>query len=263
MSCRGASLVELMIGMLIGCVALLFIGTYFDSSRRAMLSGSANENVEANLRAGMRTLLDALRGQGYGVPGTALANWINWTGYTGNPTIVAGATASIPDAISVASCGGTPLATLATAAAAGATTLALSADMTASLDTASRSLLLLDETESLKVTSVSGTSITVDSDPTTAGAQGLSRAYPAGTPLCRVDVVTYDVDTANNMLRVNRHDGAGAQPLLDDIVNLKITPTTAGQPQYQITLTARSGAPDPLAAGPLQRSLSASIAPRN
>lgn len=252
-----------MIGMLIGCIALLFIGTYFDSSRRAMLSGTANENVEANLRAGMRTLLDALRGQGYGVPATSLANWITWTSYTGNPTIVAGASPSIPDSVSIASCGGTPLATLSAAAAAGATTLTLSADMTGLLDTASRSLLLLDETESLKVTSVSGTAITVDSDPTVVGAQGLSRAYPSGTPVCRVDVATYDVDTANNLLRVNRYDGAGAQPLLDDIVNLKITPSSAGQPQYQITLTARSSAPDPFISGPLQRSLSASISPRN
>jgi len=249
--------------MLIACIALVFIGTYFDSSRRAMISGTVNESVEANLRTGMRTLLDAVRGQGYGVPATALANWITWTTYTGNPTIAAGASASIPDSISVAACTGNALTTLASGAAAGATSLTLVADVSTLLDSTAKSVVLLGEAEPLKVTSVSGTSIAVDSDPSTAGAQGLSRSYPVGTPLCRIDVVTYDVDTTNSLLRVNRYDGAGALPLLDDIANLKITPTTAGQPQYQITLTARSSARDPLLRGVLQRSLSATVAPRN
>lgn len=260
--CRGASLVELMIGIVVASIAMIFIGQFFESSRRAMVSGSVNESVEANLRGAMRMMSDAVRGAGFGVPSSSWPAWIPWTTYSGNPTIVAGAGPAVPDSVTVAACS-QPLSTLSAAVPANATTLTLVDDVSASLNAGSKSLLLVNGTDNVVVTAVAANVVSIDADPTTAGAQGTVRGYTAGTPVCRVDVLTYDVDTTHQLLRVDYHDGNGPQPVLDNIANLKITPTAPGLRQYQLTLTAQSSQNDPLIWAPIQRSLSAEVTQRN
>jgi len=260
--CRGASLVELMIGIVVASIAMVFIGQFFESSRRSMVSGSVNENVEANLRGAVRMMSDAVRGAGFGVPQASWPVWMPWATYSGNPTVVAGAGPAVPDSVTVATCT-QPLSTLSTAVAANATTLTLVDDVSGSLDAGSKSLLLINEADNVVVTAVAANVVTIDSDPTTAGAQGTTRGYPAGTPVCRVDIVTYDVDTTRQLLRVDYHNGSGPQPVLDNIANLKITPTAPGLRQYRLTLTARSSQNDPLIWAPIQRSLSAEVTQRN
>ena len=77
-----------------------------------------------------------------------------------------------------------------------------------------------------------------------------------GTPICRVGVVTYSVDTATSTLREDLNNGAEAQVIVDGITNMKIaTDTTGTAPKYTITLTARASATDPLTTTVAQRSL--------
>src|SRR5262249_4171780 len=151
--------------------------------------------LEDNVRIGLPLVVDRLRVAGYGVPTTNLAQWVPWvTGFTSNPLITTGPPASI----SAAGCFALPVATLRATAAPRATTITLS-DATG-VDANTRRLLWIGENTSALITGVSGTTITIDTDPTTAGNQGLPRAYLVGTPICRVDVVTFSVNSSTQTL---------------------------------------------------------------
>ena len=75
-------------------------------------------------------------------------------------------------------------------------------------------------------------------------ATGLTRDYPQGTPVCRVDVLSFSVDTASDRLVLDRHDGNGPQMLLEGIRDLQIEEQVSGS-VYRLTLTARSPKPLP------------------
>ena len=105
--------------------------------------------------------------------------------------------------------------------------------------------------------------VPIDTNPTITGPQGVSRAYAVSTPICRVDVVTYSVDTTNNKLMRDDNQGAGAQSIMDGISNMKINAVTGGATtKYQITLTARSSLPDPTVLATTTRSLSSTATAR-
>lgn len=239
----GLSLVEILITLVIVSLVLGGASGFFISNKRLILQENLSSDVEANLRLAKSRIADSLRAAGYGVPDANLASWTPWvTGFSANPLVTDG-TGTDPDTLSIANCSSQSVAVLTAAANASDTTL--SVDDTSLLDTADRRLMLIDTSENAWVTNVtSSTSIDIDTDPATVGNQGLANAYPIGTPICRVDVLTFDIDTSNNYLRLNKNDGSGAQPLVDRIVDLQVESLSAGV-QYRITLTARSDNKDP------------------
>jgi hypothetical protein len=93
-----------------------------------------------------------------------------------------------------------------------------------------------DASEYARVTVTNTTTLTIDTDPQVAGNQEITRRYLRGTPLCRVDVTAFSVDS-NKVLWLNQNDGSAAEPIASGISDLQITTVTAGK-QYQVTLTA-------------------------
>jgi hypothetical protein len=105
---------------------------------------------------------------------------------TADPLITAGATASDPDTMKIALCTPLPVTTLASDAAGGTTTLTVNS--AADLNNTNKRLIYINEAESALILSVTGNTLSIDTDPATGGPQGTAQVHLAGTPICRVDV---------------------------------------------------------------------------
>ncbi|MGH7857491.1 MAG: hypothetical protein ACREQY_09180, partial [Candidatus Binatia bacterium] len=220
--------------------------------------------LEENLRMGLGTVADELRRAGYGLPPILLSAWVPWvSGFTTNPRIVQGS-GSNPDTLSVAGCTSTPVATLSASAAEDDKSLTLSS--TSGLNATNRRLIRIADAENAHVKSVSGSSVTIDTDPGKSSNQGLSRGYPAGTPVCRVDVLTFDVATDASTglpaLRLNRNQGAGPEAAVEGITDFQVTTVESGR-RYAIALTARSERNDPFLGSFLTRQMSTGVTLKN
>jgi len=264
----GSTLLELLVVLVpIGLVAAGAMG-FFSTHQRAHLQQDAAVAVEDNLRAAMEMVTDRLRTAGCGVPRSNLADWITWVpGFDNRPLIVSEG-GGAPDQLSVAACAAQPLATITSRADPPSTTLTVASNFagvsTADLfNTTDRSLILIGDTQHARVTLVSGNALHIDTDPTTAGDQGLTRTYLAGTPITRIDVVSFfianDPLTETPSLRLDRHRGS-IDSAAEGITDLQVTPVISGL-QYQITLTARGK--DPVSGADTARTLSADIGLRN
>jgi len=260
---------------LISILAALAVASILAASAMRMLSTQTEVHIrqdlamsmEQNLRVGLDQIGDALRGAGAATPKTALATWIPWVaGFTANPLV-----RTSPTRIDVAACTDLPVVSLAAATAANATTLSLASEVAGQtvaelLDTASRRLITLNDTEFAHVVAVAGTSVTIDSNPNLAGNQGLSRPYPTGTTICRVDVtsfeIRYNLSLGRYELTRDRNQGVGPEPLADSIVAMDVTTVVAGK-EYAVRLTGRSERADPMSGVDLERTLESSIRVRN
>jgi prepilin-type N-terminal cleavage/methylation domain-containing protein len=125
--------------------------------------------------------------------------------------------------------------------------------------------------ETLTITAIATNTLTVDTDPGTAGNQGITGTYPAGTiinpiPVFRVTAVEYTIDANGNFTRADRAVGTVAE-LAGNIQDIQISPDDqADEPWYDITLTARTRKPDPdytQNEGRRQRVLQSRVALRN
>lgn len=238
----GFSVIELLCAIAILGLVMAATSVSFATQGRAYLFAETQTTMEANLRLGMTMVTQGLRNARYGVPFSNLSSWITWVpGFTSNPTITINGTA--PAVLSVASATSQPVATLTERGYVGDTTLYVSDS--SELNAAAKSLLLIGGSENALVTYVNGTQITIDTDPLKGGDQGLARSYPAGTPVYRVDVVTYRVATGASQLLRDDNQGAGLQSAAEGITNLQLATVTPGK-VYDVTLTGRSPRRDPL-----------------
>ena len=113
-------------------------------------------------------------------------------------------------------------------------------------------------TETVTITEIATNTLTVDTDPETAGNQGISGTYPAGTminpiPVFRVTAVEYSIDNDSDpeheehpvLTREDKALGTVAE-LAGNIQDIQIFPDDQpGQSSYTVTLTARTKNPDP------------------
>ena len=155
---------------------------------------------------------------------------------------------------------------LAAPADVGATTLTLASTdanttIAGVLNTNDKRLIWIGDTQHALVTAVRDNSIEIDTDPTTHGSQGLARAYLPGTPISRIDVLTFrvvrDRQTGVPWLRIDRHRGT-QDAAAEGISDLQIVPLTADQ-QYQVTLTEQAAAGDMAAGAPATLTLSSAV----
>jgi prepilin-type N-terminal cleavage/methylation domain-containing protein len=258
----GFTLIEVLVAMLLLSISIAAVVPVIASQNRVYLQQDARVSMEQNLRIGMGIATDALRNGGYGVPTTNLASWITWvSGFSTNPKITTSGTNQI---ISVASASVQPVAWLASAASKGTTTLALTSY--SQVNASSKKLLLINGQDNALVVTMNAGSVTVDTDPTVNGNQGLVRAYPQGTPVYRVDVVTFNIATDSttglSQLLRDQNQGAGALPAVDGITGLQVTTITAGK-QYKVTLSATTPTLDPLTQQYLQATFASNVALAN
>ncbi len=250
----GFSLIEMLIAMTLMSFVMAGVIGSFAAQNRVYVQQDRLVELEENLRMGMELMTDRLRTAGYGVPDANLTQWIPWvTGFTSNPDITSGP----PDTLSVAGCFESTLATLTANAAIGDTTLTLNS--ATELNASTKSLILVNDEDNMQVKSVSGSTITIDTDPTTAGNQGIGRAYMTGTPLCRIDVHTFSLSSGTLVLDENQ--GAGSLELVDGFTEFVVA--SLGGNQYRIALTASAEVPQMTGSSLVERRLQSEVLVRN
>lgn len=271
----GFTLVELMVACAILSLIMTGVIGFFSSVSRVTRQEAAAGVLESNLRLAAERLGSNLRRARYATPRTLLASWIPWvSGFNENPSIQQG-TGGAPDTLTVAACTATPVATLRASLPASpdgaSNTVTLSSAVSGKsigelLNTSNRRLIRFGDGSAAdegfaQVTAIVGNSITFDTNLGASGSQGLlRRSYAAGTPVCRVDVTSYTLDSSTQTLKINEHQGAGAQPAIDGLSDLQIS---ASDDVYRLVFTARSERPDPLTRVYVTREIATRISLRN
>jgi prepilin-type N-terminal cleavage/methylation domain-containing protein len=268
-SAAGFSLPELLVVLVLVGLLAASVGGVFASQSRAYRREDQNAALEENLRVATGAITDVLRNAGCGTPSHSLSTWMPWVSGFADDAVAAREGGDNPDQLSVAACTPT-LAKVGSYAAAGATTLNLVSMFSDTaienlFNDADKSLIWIDHRQHAQVTAVSGDTITIDTDPTAPGNQGLHNAQVVGTPIIRVDVfsfaVTHDSETGRPRLELDKHRGQPSA-VADSISNLRVT-TVAPRQRYRVTLTGRSERTDPLTGQPVERTADIEIALRN
>jgi hypothetical protein len=244
------------------------IGGVFSGQSRAYVKQDLHVAMEENLRAGLTSVADVVRMGGCGLPASDLEDWITWVSGFANDAVLVTDGGSGPDTMAVAACT-PPLADLRVNAVAGSTTLVVDSYTTHAIgelfNDNDKALIWIGGMENALIETVSGSTITIDTDPTTNGAQGLKRAHPPGTPVSRIDVSTLriqtDSETGLPALFIDKQRGS-ALAVADGISNLQVTTLEVGR-RYRIALTARSEKHDPINGALLTRTLDTEITLRN
>lgn len=265
----GFTLPELLVVLLLASMIAAGMGGVFSSQNKAYLQQDLHVAMGENLRVAMSTVTDTLRMAGCGVPPSHLSSWINWTsGFVDDPIVITDGGVN-PDTMAVAACT-PPLATMVARSDAGSTTLTLNPTIAGKstgdlFNTSDKSLIWVGDGDYAKVRSVSGNVLTIDTDPTASGNQGLLRSHPLGAVVSRIDVHTFTVETdpdaALVSLRVDRHHGT-VSTAAEGISDLQLETITPGR-QYRVTLTGRTERHDPVNGGLLTRELVSEITLRN
>ena len=257
----GLTIVEILVALLLVSVLIAGVMSLYSLNRRVRMQEDIGANLEAYLRVATNEIERNLRNAGYGVPFPDTNIWLNWVpgGLASDFQITQGASGA-PDTLRLARCTLAPVTTLSADAAAGSTSISVAS--TAPFNTTNRSVLMLDIDQFARVTGISGSTLTIDTEPTLTGAQGLPRDFPSGTPICRTDAMTFAVNTANDTLTIDRHDGAAAEIIASEIVDLQIAPF-AGINNFRISVGGQSTDVDPTTGTTVSRTATIHVAVRN
>lgn len=274
----GFTLFELLVAIGLTSVVLTAATASLLAHSRAQARQDLSVAMEQNVRVAMTMINDSLRTARYGAPSSGFATWFPWvSGFAAqgsNPRLIYGATAADPDAFQVAACFRRPVASLAAGAPAGTTELTVVPDTNPGetlediLDNGTKSLILIGDRENAEhafVIAVAGNVVTIDTDPLDPDNDPVTRTYPEGSPICRVDVLTFsiamDPDTGVNGLWRDEHHGEGPELAAGGIEDLQIVQETSRR--FRITVESRSESRDPVQRDFLRHTLVSRLTLRN
>lgn len=240
---RGITLIELVMALGLTEIVVFALYSVYLSQHKSYIIQDQVAEMQQNARVAIDRMAREIRMAGFGVPGSNLWSWVDWIdGITMNNNLqIVQGSGSQPDTIYIVGCFDSPLASLSTGASSGMNSLTLqNATQASKFNTHRKKVISIDGLENAIITHISGSTLTIDTDPATPGNQGLARDYSANTPIYLVKVVTYSV--VSNTLKRNENTGAGRQPLAENIEDLQISQSSNG---INISLTARTARPDP------------------
>jgi len=233
---QGFTIIELLIAMAITLAVIAALSTTFIFHRKAYNVQEQIVEMTQNARAAMGMMTSEIMMAGYGVPrpdpASDLSYWIDWvSGVTmnGNPILEDGAGASSSDIIHIAACFDGAAGSLSADASEGDTSITLQSGEGAGFNTTKKKVIRIDDLENAVITVISSDTLTIDTDPTTAGNQGLENDYESGDSVYIVKVISYSIveETEGSKiiytLKRNENLGAGRQPLAENIIDLQIT----------------------------------------
>ena len=258
----GITLTEIMVAMAASGILLGAMASSFIAQQRGYTIQNQMAKMTVDARTALERISQDIRLAGYGVPPGDLDDWIDWVQDERGETMALTDVVSIidgvgePDQLRLIGAFDRPVAHLMWGAVEGARHLRLHYDSGADrLDLKSRKLVYIARNESALVTAAPGrrrqVRIRIDTDPHTAGHQGIASTYP-GRPLLPpvelVSVVTYQIVIDHErqppvpVLTRNRHEGDGPEPIAEHIEDLRLS---RDGDRLRVEVTARTANPDP------------------
>ena len=260
----GFTLVELLVTLAITLIVVASLSSTFVFQQKAYDTQQQINEMVQNARAAMDLMSSEMMMTGYGVTSTALSTWLNWAPgvtFVNYPVVIEDGTGALgSDIIHAAGCFDGPAATLTADASAGDTTISVSNG--SEFNTNDKSNICINGIDRAVITGISSDTLTIDTDPGTAGNQGLSNDLTAfdasGNPIvdiCVVKIISYEIvqetdgsgDTVYTLKR-NENLGAGKQPMAQNIIDMQASQVTASGAVLGVDinpLTAETDKADP------------------
>ena len=242
-SIKGLTMVELLIALFLGSLITLTFYQLLITQNNTHARYDEAAEMQQNLRVAIdRISRDAMLA-GLGKPSWSTINgmdaspWYNaGNGYRAYRIGVSGSN----NTLDLIGCFNTIVSHLSADGAVGSTAINLNAGEGANFNTTTLQDISIGAAENAKVMSVTGDSLTIDTNPSVGGNQGLALLEPANTYACLVTWVTYSLG-ANNTLYIDSHQGQGNQAVAQDISAMTLSVTGK---LLTINLTGSTANPD-------------------
>ncbi|MBI5602176.1 MAG: prepilin-type N-terminal cleavage/methylation domain-containing protein [Deltaproteobacteria bacterium] len=247
---RGFTLVEVLVALTLLGVALGTVCQIFLSQADAYKTQARITQRQQRLRAALEIIARDFRSAGYpALDPSFLAGLTAWipdsfipkvpqtVSLSGVATLTPGG--NNPDSLSllIVLSGDTNPTTLSQGVLAGDTFLPLGLNSSETNAQYNRSDLVYigKPPELAQIDKISGSTLLIDTDPFQPGNQGLKKAYPAGTEVGEISLVSYAVFNDHNDPGGKYHDlgvpvlkrkinAGGFEPLAEDITDLRVSP---------------------------------------
>ena len=227
---KGFTLVELLVAMAISGIVVAAVYTAFVTQQKSYTVQNQVAETQQNARVGLDLIAREVRMAGYGQPAWSMnADW-NGDGVDEEVTEPIKVPES-KDRVTVIGCFEPNPVQLKNAASVNDTTLTLvdpndtdDSDIAEDrFNTTTKSNIFIGGFDNAKVVGVSGRTLTIDTDPTSSGNQGLIRSFIVGSEVNLVQAITYYIE--NDTLRRDGNTGVPDQflTLAENIENLQIT----------------------------------------
>jgi Tfp pilus assembly protein PilW len=235
--------VELIMAIALSSMLALVVYGMMTAQNRAYSLQDDSAEMQQNLRVAAERISRDLKMAGFGKPAWSTINqadassWYNSANGYRAYNISGGGDSY---AIDIVGCIDASATQLSAATAYGSTTLTLPTGDAARFNTTTKQDINIGSSENAKVRTVSGNSLTIDTDPVAAENQGVAYDHGTGAVVCLVKWVTYSRGT-DNVLYVNQHQGAGNEPVAQSISLLTFSVTGK---TVTFTLRGTSSRPD-------------------
>jgi len=236
-------MVELLIALFLGSLVVLTFYQLLITQNKTYALYDDTAEMQQNLRAAVDRISRDAMAAGCGKPlwstinGVDASSWYNagngWTPYRVS-------TNGSNNNLDLVGCFSPTVSHLNVDAAVSATTITLNSAEGGNFNTSNSQDISIGTAENAKVVFVSGDTLTIDTNPSMGGNQGLTLLEPANTYVCGVTWVTYSIG-AGNVLYADAHQGLGNQAVAQDISAMTLTLTGK---LLTINLTGRTAIPD-------------------
>ncbi len=238
---KGMTLIELMVAMVITGVLAAAVYRTFVGQQKTYAVQEQVVDMQQNVRATINRMMTEIRMAGFGNVSMVLP--VTIAGKTYNDVV----NQNTPVAGAVTILSGAGATTLTASPAPNKVTVNSLTDSQGNtlFDTGNKKYVSIGGIESYVITDIAGNTLTLSGT--------LTYSHPAGTLVYGIRAVTYQVDGTRTLLR-DENNGAGGQPLADNIENLQFgyldangnpPATNADIRVIQVALRIRTDASDP------------------
>ncbi|MBI5376872.1 MAG: prepilin-type N-terminal cleavage/methylation domain-containing protein [Candidatus Schekmanbacteria bacterium] len=197
---KGFTLIELMLSLAITGFIVLLLFSILNFQQKSQKHQEQLIDMVEDYRWLVNTIGGNIKVAGYGAPKASLSSWITWKASITSPVLITDG-GSAPDSVIIVSAFGKPYPydssapRLSTTASAGATTIQVNDGSL--FNTTTKSLIFIGGYENAVIKSISGNTLTIDTNLSITGNQGIQISYVSGAPIEIVKTVTYHINNGN------------------------------------------------------------------
>jgi len=231
---KGLSLIELLLGIFLSTIIMIIMVEILISQNKVFYTQIDISDGQHSMRIAIKKITKDLMMAGAGRP-----TWTTINGQSGlnfSARYYAGS-------LDIVGCLDAPRGRLLVSASPGSTTISLNTGEGGNFNTTTKSDIRIGDGENAKVVYVSGDTLTIDTEPSLSGDQGLVYGYGQNIEVCQVKWVTYSQDTGNQdkpVLKIDEHQGTGSQIIAEYITGMNVS--ISGN-MVDLTITGRTKNP--------------------